>query len=240
VTYGCSDVSVDVRDSYGQWIATGMTVSDDGLFWYIGELNYWDTTPWEICAACQELTTRDVICSRWSAGVVSESSFCGGSQPDTSKACNAGCAWVTGTWGPCTAYCGGASRVRSVVCPAVDSFTCGQKPADSEECDVSSDEMAAACPWIVGEWTPADEECQCGAAQSRSVFCAATGEDMCARWAQKPTDERPCGCWIPSDWDECSCDGVQARTVLCSVSFCTDPMPAMEQAAPGRSCWLNI
>merc|ERR1719331_1578052 len=130
----------------------------------------------------------------WSAGVVSESTSCGGTQPATSKECNAGCAWVTGEFGPCAAYCGGASRVRSVTCPAADETTCGDRPNDWEPCEVSSDEMAAACPWVVGEWSPVEEDCECGASQSRSVYCAATGrvgdalnnEDMCAQWAQKP------------------------------------------------------
>jgi hypothetical protein len=185
-----------------------------------------------------------VLCMRWSAGDVSESSSCGGTQPATSKACNAGCAWVTGAWGECTAYCGGASRLRSVTCPAADSNTCGDQPADAETCDVSSDEMAAACPWVVGEWIPADEECACGVVQSRPVSCAATGqvgealsEDMCAQWAQKPTDERPCGCWIPSDWDECSCSGRQGRTAACSAAFCADPAPAFEQTCDPVCEW---
>ena len=102
--------------------------------------------------------------------------------------------------------------------------------------------MAAACPWVVGQWTP--EDCECGVWQSRTVSCAATGrvgealsEDMCAQWAPKPQDERPCGCWEPSDWEECSCSGVQSRTVSCTGSSCAEPAPAVEQTCDPICEW---
>ena len=207
---------------------------------------YWHTNPWGECTACQEYRTREVSCRKWSAGVVSQSgSFsCSGTPPATSQDCNAGCAWHTGEWSECTAYCGGASRWRSVTCPTADSSACGDQPAASESCEheLTSNEMAAACPWVVGQWTP--EDCECGVWQSRTVSCAATGrvgealsEDMCAQWAPKPQDERPCGCWEPSDWEECSCSGVQSRTVSCTGSSCAEPAPAVEQTCDPICEW---
>ncbi|MFZ4462135.1 MAG: thrombospondin type-1 domain-containing protein [Patescibacteria group bacterium] len=58
--------------------------------------------------------------------------------------------WVTGSYGTCSATCGGGSQTRSVVCKdeqgsaVPDSYCTGPKPSIDQACNTQS--CAVACP----------------------------------------------------------------------------------------------
>lgn len=90
--------------------------------------------------------------------------------------------WDAGSWGACSASCGGGTRTRTVTCP-FDSCT-GTQPASSQSCNTQSCTTYSwhtggwgACtatptsgPWSTGSWGSCSASCG-GGTQTRSVTC---------------------------------------------------------------------
>ena len=138
----------------------------------------WQTGAWGDCSSpCGSAGTqsRTVICVDQAGSTVSDSNCDAGSKPAESQVCNTqSCPqWTIGSFGACSAACGGGTKSRSVVCTedgtTVADTICtncngngcpGTKPAATEACNTAS------CPtFSTGPWSSCEFE-------GRSVFYA--------------------------------------------------------------------
>ncbi|XP_006865675.1 PREDICTED: papilin [Chrysochloris asiatica] len=143
--------------------------------------------------------------------------------------------WSHGSWGDCSAECGGGHQVRLVFCTidneAYPDHLCQRqpRPADRQPCNLHP------CPqtkrWKTGPWAPCSASCG-GGSQSRSVYCVsvsgsgdqeAVEEAECVGLPGKPPATQACNlqrcaAWSLGPWGECSVScgsGVRRRTVTC-------------------------
>ncbi|KNC55690.1 uncharacterized protein AMSG_01959 [Thecamonas trahens ATCC 50062] len=171
--------------------------------------------------------------------------------------------WQTGSFGACSVACGGGSQSRSVDC--VESATgtivaetncdAGSKPATSQSCN---SQVCVTYSWVAGSWGSCSVACG-GGSQSRTVECeSSTGSTVadanCDAGTQPAatqicnTQACPTYAWVTSGWTTCSepCgpEGLQTRTATCyrdgsavvADTFCTDPMPALQQTCNTGLC----
>lgn len=97
-------------------------------------------------------------------------------QPDDRPAAR----WVAGSWGPCSATCGGGLQRRAVVCrgapgprPA-SACSANHRPAETRAC-------GDPCPaWELGAWSPCSKSCGRGF-KRRPLKCVGPGGRLLAR-----------------------------------------------------------
>lgn len=108
--------------------------------------------------------------------------------------------WVAGSWGPCSASCGGGLQRRAVVCRgtlgqrAASACNTTHRPAETRTC-------GDPCPtWELGTWSPCSKSCGRGF-KRRPLKCLGRGGRLLARdqcnLRQKPQELdfcilRPC------------------------------------------------
>ncbi|XP_072819476.1 papilin isoform X2 [Vicugna pacos] len=146
-----------------------------------------------------------------------------------------GFSWSHGSWGDCSAECGGGHQTRLVFCSvdneAYPDHMCQHqpRPADRRPCNPHP------CPhtkrWKTGPWAPCSASCG-GGSQSRSVYCVSSNgagvqeaaEDIeCAGLPGKPPTTQACNLqrcasWSVEPWGECSVScgaGVRRRSITC-------------------------
>ncbi|PZO79293.1 MAG: hypothetical protein DI626_11630 [Micavibrio aeruginosavorus] len=166
---------------------TNGTLSGSTAYQYseCNAINYnyaWVNSTWSSCSAsCGGGTrTRTVTCQR-EDGTTAADSNCTATKPATSEACNtSSCytySWYTGSYGSCSASCGGGTRSRTVYCQrsdgssVSDSYCSGGKPSTSGSCNTHS------CCSGGGSCTPhSSGVCagSCGGHYQGSTYCAST------------------------------------------------------------------
>uniref|UniRef100_A0A670I4U8 Papilin, proteoglycan like sulfated glycoprotein n=1 Tax=Podarcis muralis TaxID=64176 RepID=A0A670I4U8_PODMU len=179
-----------------------------------------------------------------------------------------GYSWAYGSWGECSAECGGGYQTRLVFC-TIDNevypdYMCRDKPQpeNNQTCGLQP------CPqtkrWKIGEWGACSATCG-GGTQTRSVYCVshhgpgsqnAVDDAECASLTERPRSTQPCNmrqcaAWTTGPWSEVtSCgEGIQTRTVNCmselgtrtlEVACLTQPKPSRTQSCTGENCIQEI
>ncbi|XP_029093996.1 papilin isoform X3 [Monodon monoceros] len=146
-----------------------------------------------------------------------------------------GFSWSHGSWGDCSATCGGGQQTRPVFC-TIDNevypeHLCRHQPRPADRRPCSPQPCPHTKRWKTGPWTPCSASCE-GGSQSRTVYCvssdgpgvqeAAEGTE-CAALPEKPPTTQACNlqrctAWSAEPWGECSVScgaGVRRRTVTC-------------------------
>lgn len=211
---------------------------------------------WSTPAGCGSVTqTRTASCVR-SDGATVANSFCG--TPVTSQAGTnySQCTYTSnlGSWGSCSASCGGGTQSRTASCTRSDGASaalsnCGS-PATSQSCNTQ------ACPsytysFSYGSWsTPAG----CGAVtQTRSASCvrsdgATVANSFCgtAVTSQASSDYSQCTYTTNlGSWGSCSAScggGTQSRSASCtrsdgaSAALSSCGSPATSQSCNTQAC----
>lgn len=112
----------------------------------------------------QQLNPGDSDCESMSAAVCYENVYQGGTISLSGKTMSWSCgaaavytySWDTGTYGTCSATCGGGTQSRLVVCKrndglvVADNNCTGPKPADSISCNTQECSGGGYCTPIVG------------------------------------------------------------------------------------------
>ncbi len=104
--------------------------------------------------------------------------------------------WSPGSWGQCSATCGGGTQTRPVTCQSsygttvANSLCTDTKPATAQSCNIQ------ACPiytWSTGAWSSCSKTCG-GGTQTRAVSCknggTAVADSFCS--ASKPAPSQSC------------------------------------------------
>lgn len=146
-----------------------------------------------------------------------------------------GFSWSHGSWGDCSAECGGGHQTRLVFCTidneAYPDHMCQHQPRPADRRPCSPQPCPHTKRWKTGPWTPCSASCG-GGSQSRSVFCIssdgagvqeATEDAECAGLPGKPPTTQACNMqrcavWRTEPWGECSVScgaGVRRRSVTC-------------------------
>jgi len=148
--------------------------------------------------------------------------------------------WETGTWGTCSATCGGGTQTRTVECSTGTAADCTEtEPASSQDCNPS------ACPtWNIGSWGTCSVTCG-GGTQTRTVECSTANAADCTETepaSSQDCNPENCPTWNTGSWDTCSVTcggGTQTRTVECSTADsadCTETEPASSQDCNADAC----
>ncbi|KAM9091000.1 papilin isoform 5-T6 [Megaptera novaeangliae] len=146
-----------------------------------------------------------------------------------------GFSWSHGSWGDCSATCGGGQQTRPVFC-TIDNevypeHLCRHRPQPADRRPCSPQPCPHTKRWKTGPWTPCSASCE-GGSQSRTVYCVSSdgagvqeaAEDAeCAALPEKPPTTQACNlqrctAWSAEPWGECSVScgtGVRRRTVTC-------------------------
>ncbi|XP_059951868.1 papilin [Mesoplodon densirostris] len=146
-----------------------------------------------------------------------------------------GFSWSHGSWGDCSATCGGGQQTRPVFC-TIDSevypgHLCRHRPRPADRRPCSPQPCPHTKRWKTGPWTPCSASCE-GGSQSRTVYCVssdgagvqeAAEDSECAALPEKPPTTQACNlqrctAWSVEPWGECSLScgaGVRRRTVTC-------------------------
>jgi hypothetical protein len=203
----------------------------------------WETGSWSDCdELCNGGTqTRSVKCMT-STGKPAASIKCPRTRPVAFQTCNTqACttySYKTGSWGGCSATCGGGTQNRSVSCVSSDGRTVadsqcsGTKPATSQRCNTQ------ACPpppppppppplitnarWWGGDWSRCNAECG-GGTQTRQVAC---------RW-------NGTGAYV----NESACDSTKklADRQACNTQACpTPPAPSASGSLLLKNATLRV
>jgi len=205
-----------------------------GPMWLVGE--------WGACSApCGGGSRiRSWQCIDTDRGTVLPDSRCAGSKPpDQVESCNTfACtySWSTGSFGACSASCGGGTQTRPVTCTrdadgaTVPDANCTgmTRPADTQACNTEP------CPysWQVGALSACSAACGDGT-QTRSVTCLDEGSGMTVADAlcdpgSRPADMQACNdgactySWETGAFGACSAacgDGTQTRSVTCTADL---------------------
>ncbi|XP_042302856.1 papilin isoform X3 [Sceloporus undulatus] len=177
--------------------------------------------------------------------------------------------WGYGSWGECSAECGGGYQSRLVFC-TIDNeeypgYMCRDKPQPENNRTCNLQPCPQTKRWKTGEWGPCSATCG-GGTQTRSVYCVSyNGRDSqdavddaeCAILTEKPRSTQPCNMrqcatWTTGPWSECSAscgEGVQTRTVSCrahlgsrilDAACLTEPKPPHTQPCIGENCIQEI
>ncbi|XP_044292514.1 papilin isoform X2 [Varanus komodoensis] len=177
--------------------------------------------------------------------------------------------WGYGSWGECSAECGGGYQSRLVFC-TIDNeeypdYMCRDKPQPENNRTCSLQSCPQTKRWKTGNWGACSATCG-GGTQTRSVYCVssnghssqeAVDDAECASLREKPRSTQPCNMrqcamWTTGPWSECSAScgkGIQTRTVSCSaalgsqtldVACLTEPKPPHTQPCTGENCIQEI
>lgn len=224
---------------------------------------HWETGSWGSCSKpCGGgQKTRNVQCVDGTGQPVAESK-CTNPKPARSQQCNtqmcASYAWKTGSWGSCSAPCGGGTQTRMVQCvdtntgTAVSGSNCsGAKPTNSRSCNTQQCKQYA---WDTGTWSACNVQCGKGK-QTRTVNCietnsgATASESNCS--GSKPQSSRSCDAgpcryeWKTGSWSTCNSQCKHSRNVWCqnvtknvraSGSDCSGTKPRTQESCTGGSC----
>lgn len=115
--------------------------------------------------------------------------------------------WETGSWGSCSASCGGGTQTRTATCKRSDGYTvpdsyCTKagiaKPAVSQSCNTQS---CTSYTWQTGSYGLCSSDCGTGT-KTRSVYCqrndgTKVGDSFCS--GTKPSTSTSC---TPSCYQE--------------------------------------
>jgi len=210
-----------------------------------------------------------VVECRNDKNVVVPDSFCTGTKPPSTRACNVqACtttyAWNIGEYGECSKTCGGGTKTRTVVCQNAQGATVPDsncptpKPATSAPCNESPCPPDPTYDWAV---TPGMCSKQCGGGTATDVVVCkredgtTVADTFCASKPKPPTtrvcNTNPCppNCtfdWETQPWTECSktCGGgTQTRVIACKRSdgLYVDPFycDASKKPITERACNTN-
>lgn len=226
---------------------------------YSGCSYSWNYSGWSTPSACGSVTqTRTVWCQRSDGTTVSDAS-CTGTKPATSNTTTnySSCTYSNsyGSWGSCSASCGGGTQIRTATCmrsdgTAVASSNC-PAPTTSQSCNTQS---CYTYSWSSGSWsTPAG----CGTVtQTRSVSCVRSdGTTMSDAYCsgtkpattQSGTSYATCTySFSYGSWGSCSAScggGTQSRTATCvrsdgaTVANSSCGTPVTTQSCNTQSCY---
>ncbi|KAH0620670.1 hypothetical protein JD844_021343 [Phrynosoma platyrhinos] len=177
--------------------------------------------------------------------------------------------WGYGSWGECSAECGGGYQSRLVFC-TIDNeeypgYMCRDKPQPENNRTCNPQPCPQTKRWKSGDWGPCSATCD-GGTQTRSVYCVSynghgsqdvVDDAECAVLTEKPRSTQPCNMrqcatWATGPWSECSAscgEGVQTRTVSCraplgsrilDAACLTEPKPPHTQPCIGENCIQEI
>lgn len=224
----------------------------------------WVSSGWTSCSAtCGGGTqTQTVTCQRNDGAPVGDS-FCTGSKPTSSQACNVGACvpnqWVVGGFGSCSASCGGGTQSQTVVCQdgngnvIGDSNCTDPKPATSQSCNTQA---CVTYSWVGGGFGQCSATCG-GGTQTQTIACQDNnGNSVASSFCSSPPPPSSQSCntqacltynWVSSGWSTCSSScggGSQTRTFSCvdsngttvDNSLCTTPIPPTAQACNTQTC----
>jgi len=269
---GCGALTANVGIACGSGTAGGTTkcgptgqITCDpsvGYPWVVGDFGPCSVT-------CGTGTQTQTVTCRDASGAVVSDSLCLTPKPTpATQTCTAPpCAtysWQIGTFGTCSATCGGGTQTRAVSCvqdgttTIVDASLCaGPPPATTQTCNTQ------ACPtyaWQTGAFGTCSATCG-GGTQTRSVTCVQSGtttvvaDSFCP--ATKPATQQTCNTqpctsnryvWVQGGFGECSEDcggGIQKQSVTCrdtvtgktvSASLCPTPAPPTKRACNTDLC----
>ena len=187
---------------------------------------------WASCSECTQ--KRQVVCKRSDSMDVPDS-YCSGSKPSTSQSCNTqACApstsysysYSTGSWGSCSASCGGGTQTRSVTCKrsdgqsVSDSYCSGTKPSTSGTCNswacttfTTVPKVAYTYAFSEGSFGSCSESCG-GGTRTRTVTCLRSDGQAVA--------DTMCSGTKPSTSDSCnnqSCNTTSSASKLAQVFY---------------------
>ncbi|XP_075387368.1 papilin [Tenrec ecaudatus] len=178
-----------------------------------------------------------------------------------------GFSWSHGSWGDCSAECGGGHQTRLVVCTSDNEVypdhLCQRQPRPATRRTCSLQPCPQTKRWKTGPWTPCSASCG-GGTQSRSVYCVsvsgtgdqeAINEAECAGLPGKPPatqacNLRRCTAWHSEPWGECSVScgsGVRRRAVTCrgdegsvlQATACPSDQPPLTERCVRDDCPLG-
>ena len=206
---------------------------------------------------------QNVVCQR-NDGAAVDDSFCTGTKPPTSQACNIeACAsfhWVTSGFSSCSASCGGGTQTQTISChnqndAVVDNSLCSQPaPVTSQTCNPQA---CVTYAWTSGGFGACSKTCG-GGTQTQSVTCQSSAgttvnNSFCTGIA--PAGTQACNSqacltynWSQSGFGACSATcggGTQTQTVVCkdslgnqvNSSLCAAiPQPPATQSCNPQAC----
>lgn len=163
----------------------------------LGE-GYWDMSNWGSCSpnngTCGDGSqSRSVSCLRDTDNASVAESCCSSSKPTESQTCteNTCGSWVLGSWGACSASCGGGTQSASYSCQG-GSCTTPQPADETQNCNTDA---CVTYDWVeLNDWSACSALCGDGI-QTQTVECRDSNGNVAAEMncvSAKPSETRAC------------------------------------------------
>jgi len=198
---------------------------------------------WSTPAGCGAVTqTRSATCKR-SDGATVSNSYCGTPVTSQTGSDYSSCTYSFnyGSWGSCSASCGGGTQTRSASCKRSDGSTvsnsyCGT-PTTSQSCNTQACAPTYTYSFVYSGWSACSATCG-GGTQTRSVSCqrndgATVANSYCGTPGSTSQSCNTAACPTNYTW---SYSGYKCQT---GNRFAVDNTGGTKCSSPGATTWVD-